>query len=60
MIIPLRGDEVRRPGRKARPPTVLNLIGRCGEMSGSSDPSAVAGIASMWKSGLPDPLWPVS
>jgi len=29
-------------------------------MSGPSDPGAVAGIASMWKSGLPDPFWPVS
>jgi len=27
VIIPLRGDEVRRPGRKARPPTVFNPTG---------------------------------
>jgi len=27
VIIPLRGDEVRRPGRKVRPPTVLNPTG---------------------------------
>jgi len=56
VIIPLRGDEVRRPGRKARPPTVFNPTGP----GPTTDLDAVPGIASGWKSGLPDPLRPAS